>query len=128
MITLDGIPLPDGLRWHADTNYCPIKQTSKTSITGRVILNRARMKDGRPIVLQGNSNAWLTLEASNAISALRLTPSLMSLNYHGTTYQVRWDYGDEAHFVSTPLFEHDEAPIDSDLYALETIKLIEVLD
>lgn len=128
MIKLNNITLPDGLRWDADLDYCPIKQESKTSITGKIILNRARMKDGRPIVLVGNSHAWVTLAEANQISALRLTPELMELNYHGTLYNVRWDYGDDFHFVAKPLFDHDEALNDDDIYTLDSIKLIEVLD
>ncbi|MDN2661852.1 hypothetical protein OW492_00505 [Psychromonas sp. 14N.309.X.WAT.B.A12] len=128
MISLNAIELPSGLRWQSDFNYCPIKQESKTSITGRVILNRGKMFDGRPVVLVGNGNAWLTLAEVKTISSLRLTPAVMELNYHGTTYNVRWDYGDESHFVATPLFDKSDAENDGDQYTLETIKLIEVLE
>ncbi|MEG3753088.1 hypothetical protein [Psychromonas arctica] len=128
MISLNAIELPSGLRWLANLSYCPIKQESRTSITGRLILNRGKMLDGRPIVLVGNSNAWLTLAKVKEISELRLTPTLMELNYHGTTYKVRWDYGDESHFVATPLFDNSDAESDDDEYTLDTIKLIEVLE
>ncbi|WP_417698100.1 hypothetical protein [Psychromonas sp.] len=128
MISLNAIELPSGLRWQSDFNYCPIKQESKTSITGRLILNRGKMLDGRPIVLVGGGNAWLTLAEVKAISELRLTPTVMELNYHGTIFNVRWDYGDDAHFVATPLFEHSDAESDDDQYTLDSIKLFEVLD
>jgi len=128
MITLNDITLPSGLRWEADLDYCAIKQEKKTSITGRLILSRGKMKEGRPIVLQGNGNAWLTLAEAITISNLRLTPEIMTLNYHGTTFNVRWDYGDTEHFVATPLFDTEDAESDDDQYTLETLKLIEVLD
>ena len=128
MITLNDITLPCGLRWEADLDYCAIKQESKTSITGRLILSRGEMKEGRPIVLQGNGNAWLTLAEATTISNLRLTPQVMALNYHGSTFNVRWDYGDAEHFVATPLFDTEDAEGDDDQYTLETLKLIEVLD
>lgn len=127
MIILDGITLPSGLRWDADLDYCPIKQEAKTSITGRLILNRGRMQDGRPIVLTGNESAWLTLSEVKIISETRLIPALMSLNYHGKLYSVRWDYGQADHFVAKPLHEYADAESDDELYTLETLKLIEVL-
>lgn len=127
MIILDGITLPSGLRWDADLDYCPIKQSAKTSITGRVILNRARMQDGRPIVLTGNESAWLTLAEVKTLSETRLIPVMMELNYHGKLYSVRWDYGQADHFVAKPLHEYADAESDDELYTLETLKLIEVL-
>ncbi|WP_354624836.1 hypothetical protein [Psychromonas sp. MME2] len=127
MISLDGIELPDGLRWQADLNYCPIKQEGKPSITGRLVLNRGRMKDGRPIVLT-SGNAWAPYSKIKLLSALRLTPTMMQLSYHGTIYNVRWDYADAEHFVATPLVEHTDEPTDDDIYLLPLIKLIEVLD
>jgi len=127
MISLDGIELPDGLLWQADLNYCPIKQEGKPSITGRLVLNRGRMKDGRPIVLVGNDKAWVLLGQLKLISALRLIPKMMTLNYHGAEYSVRWDYADADHFVARPLVEHTDEPTDDDIYLLPLLKLIEVL-
>jgi len=127
MILLDGIELPAGLLWQADLNYCAIKQEGKPSITGRMVLNRGRMKDGRPIVLVGNQNAWLTLGELKTISELRLIPKMMQLNYHGTTYNVRWDYGQADHFAYKQIHEHTDVIDDNDQLMLETIKLIEVL-
>jgi hypothetical protein len=128
MITLNNITLPEGLRWESNLSYCAIKQESQTSITGRLILSRGKMKEGRPISLTGNGNAWLTLAEANQISALRLSPELMEFNYHGLVYNVRWDYGDADHFICTPLFDNADAESDDDKYTLETLKLIEVLD
>lgn len=128
MILLDGIELPEGLLWQGDLDYCPIKQEAKPAITGRLVLNRGRMKDGRPIVLTGNQSAWITLGKLKRISELRLIPKMMHLNYHGTTYQVRWDYAQDDHFNAKPLYEHIDVINDDDLYMLETLKLIEVLD
>ena len=127
MISLEGIELPDGLRWKEDLNYCPIKQESKISITGRLLLNRGQMKDGRPIVL-ASANAWAFYSKIKQISTLRLTPKMMELNYQGTVYNVRWDYADPEHFVAEPLVEHTDEPDDGDVYKLPLIKLIEVLE
>ena len=128
MILLDGITLPSGLRWEADLDYCAIKQEAKPSITGRLILNRGKMQDGRPIVLVGNESAWLTLAEVKTLSETRLTPAMMALNYHGSLYNVRWDYGQADHFVAKPLHENADAESDDDIYTIETLKLIEVLE
>lgn len=128
MITLNDIELPDGLVWPGQTDYCAIKQQNEPSITGVMILSRGRMQDGRPITLVGNGNAWTTKKVAIEIGETRINPALLSLNYNGKTFKVRWDYSQSDHFVAKHLHDNDDEQTDDTPFIIETIKLIEVLD
>ncbi|PKF60615.1 hypothetical protein CW745_13875 [Psychromonas sp. psych-6C06] len=128
MIKLNGITLPDGLLWPNKTDYCPIKQQNHIAITGKTLLLRGRLIDGRPIHLVGNGHAWLSLAQVNAISQTRLTPALLTLDFHGELFNVRWDYSQADHFTAKHLHQNDADQSDDAEYTLETLKLIEVLD
>lgn len=128
MMTLNGIALPDGLVWR-DLDYCAIKQDAKKSITGRTLLLRGREKDGRPITLTGTEQtAWLTRAQAVALSGLRTELDRLTFVVNGATYMVRFALHESDHFVVKPLWPDAPADQESDMYYIETIKLIEVLE
>ncbi len=128
MITLEGLTLPRGLKWDS-LGYCAIKQKGKDSLTGRHILQRGRMAEGRPITLVGNEQTtWLLRHEGDSLSALRLIDRPLNLVYHGQTFKVRFDLGSDDHFVIKALWGEALSSDPNEQCYVEQIKLIEVIE
>ena len=122
---LNGVVLPPGLVWK-DLDYCKIKQTESESVTGKTVIQRGTMQDGRPITLEGGERAWLKRSDAETISALRLNLDPLTLDYHGTEYKVRFVLSDSAHFVTRGVFDDLRMDEPETMCTIRLMKLIEV--
>ncbi|WP_432460794.1 hypothetical protein [Agarivorans sp. QJM3NY_25] len=128
MITLDSLTLPEGLYWY-DFDYCAIQQTRQDSLTGRVILQRGQMQEGRPITLLGSTEScWLSRTAAAQIASLRDQAEAMHLNIAGRSFTVRFDLSQSEHLLLRPLHSDSMSHAANDAYTLTKLALIEVLE
>lgn len=126
MITLDGLPLPNGLFFRDDISYTSIKQKNIESSTGRTIILRGTVFDGRPIVLTGTSESnTLTRLELQAIANKRGALEPMDLVIHGVTYTVFFDLSKPDHFVALPLWDDTTSIDDDSPYYFQTLIFIE---
>ena len=125
-ITLNGVALPSGLVWH-DLGYTRIKQKIHESVTGHIVIQRGAMQEGRPITLTGSNKAWLTRTELEAISVLRTELDALTLNYHGTEYQVKFKLGDADHFKYEGVFADIRSDEPDTKCILKQLKLFEVI-
>lgn len=127
MITLDGLPLPKGLFFRDDIAYTNIKQKNIESTTGKMIIMRGSVIDGRPIELTGNaeSNSLTRLELQQ-IANKRGALEPMDLVVHGVTYTVLFDLAKSDHFVAKPLWGDTSSKSDDSLYYFEKLIFIEI--
>lgn len=129
MITLDNITLPKGIFWHDAFNFVPVKQVNKKSITGRTLLFRSPIQDGREIVLTGtDSSNSLTRSSLTTLSNLRTKDTPFTLDYNGQTHLVKFDLSQQDHFDVSPLWGDTTSHLPESLWYIKTIKLIEVLE
>lgn len=102
-ITLNGLALPDGLRWSDEFTWSPLRTTRDYSLTGALILQTAERQAGRPITLIGGERwAWMT--RANLLSLKTLLDTYaasMTLVLH-----------DARSFAVTPVYEGD-GPLDA---------------
>lgn len=129
MITLNGITLSKGLFWHDSFDFVPIKQVNKNSVTGRVLLMRSRIQDGRKINLTGTETSnQLKRSDVQLISDMRGSDEPLTLVYHGNTYLVRFDLQDAKNLDVAPLWNDTTAHLPDSMWYVRSIKLIEVLE
>ncbi len=127
MITLDGLPLPKGLFFRDDIAYTKIKQKNFESTTGKTIILRGTVLDGRPIILTGTAGSnMLTRLEVKAIASKRGAIEPMDLVVHGTTYTVLFDLSQSDHFVALPLWDDTTAVDDDSPYYFQQLKFIEI--
>lgn len=127
MITLDGLPLPKGLFFRDDIAYTKIKQQNIESTTGKTIVLRGSVIDGRPIVLTGTeSSNTLTRAQVKAIASKRGAIEPMDLVINGVTYTVLFDLSKEDHFVALPLWDDTTAMDDDSPYYFTKLIFIEI--
>ena len=127
MITLDGLPLPKGLFFRDDIAYTSIKQKNIESTTGKTIILRGTVIDGRPIVLTGTSTSnTLTRLQLKEIASKRGALDPMDLVINGTTYTVHFDLSQSDHFVALPLWGDTTATDDDSPYYIQQLKFIEI--
>ena len=127
MITIDGLTLPNGLFFRDDIAYTKVKQKNIESTTGKTIIMRGTVLDGRPIILTGNAESNTILrkdleEVANKRGALEP----MDLVIHGVTYTVLFDLSKPDHFVALPLWDDTTAISDDSPYYFEKLIFIEI--
>ena len=128
MNTLNGIELPKGLFWHDSYDYVSIKQVNHKSITGRTLIFRSSLQDGRPINLTGTETSnSITQTQVKALSALRGEVDTLTLVFNGNEYKVNFDFADQGHFKVSPLWNDTNSKENESLWYITSIKLIEVL-
>lgn len=94
-ITLEGITLPSDLEWQDEFDWTPVAQVSERTLTGKMVIEEATKIKGRPITLVGGDNAcWVPRSLVQSLVALMTPDSVMTLDYHGTTYPVLWRHAD----------------------------------
>lgn len=103
-ITLNGIPLSDGLRWSDEFNWSPLQATTDYSLTGALIIQNATRLAGRPITLiGGESFAWMTRTQLIALQTLLDTyTTSMTLVLH-----------DARSFSVIPVYSDRDGPLDA---------------
>lgn len=126
-ITLDAVSLPIDLIWSDEYGWSPVVQNIKKSLTGALIIQEASQAKGRLITLRGTvDSAWITKTTADLIKAKVDTADLiMSLNFHGTIYQVMFSRsGNRSPFETKEIYELAD-PDDDHIYSF-TLKLMEV--
>lgn len=102
-ITLNGLSLPDGLRWSDEFTWSPLQTMRDYSLTGALILQTAERLAGRPITLIGGET-WAWMSRAHLISLKTLLDTYsdsMTLVLH-----------DGRSFSVVPVYEGD-GPLDA---------------
>lgn len=128
MITINNITLPKGIFWHNSFDFVPIKQVNRQSTTGRTLLFRSQIQDGRAIDLTGTETSNQILRSDlEPLSALRALTEPFELNFNGTIHLVKFDLTDSKHFDVAPLWGDTTAHLPDSVWYIRSLKLIEVL-
>jgi len=127
MITLDGLALPAGLFFRDEIAYTPIKQTNIVTTTGKTLIMRGTLIDGRPITITGTSTSNLIYRVDlKILAAKRGSIDPMDLVINGVTYKVKFDLSSTEHFVAKPLWSGTVALSDDSPFYIEKLMFIEV--
>jgi len=126
-ITLDGTALPDDLIWSDEYDWSTVSQNISKSITGNLIIQEASQQKGRKFTLSGSEDsAWITKATLDLLQAKVDTTDLqMTLNYHGTNYNVMFNRSGNESPLSTRQIYNLAAPDSDHIYSI-TINLFEV--
>lgn len=129
-ITLNGITLPQGLRWADEFAWSPVAQASEYTLTGSLIVEQSTKQAGRPITLIGGKNfAWMTRAEVVALKALLDAGEAMTLTLHDARTFAVIPAADEPLTVAALPIVKDSGPANPSngtRYVLESLKLIEV--
>jgi hypothetical protein len=102
-ITLNGVSIPNGMRWSDEFTWSPIQTARNYSLSGALILQPAERLAGRPITLIGGERwAWMT--RANVLSLQTL------LNTYAASLTLVLH--DARSFTVTPVYEGD-GPLDA---------------
>ncbi len=127
-MTLDTIPLPEGLVWSDRYEWTPVSQTVEVSIAGTLIIQEAAQQAGRPITLTAadGQHCWTTKAVIDQIYALTTTAGrTMTLTLApGVSKQVIWRR-DRQPVEAVPVFEVTDPGPDT-LYILAALRFLEV--
>jgi hypothetical protein len=125
-ITLDAITLPEDLIWIDEYSWTSVVQNQRRALSGALIIQENTQIAGRPITLTGDSDsAWITKTTLDAIKAKNDTADLdMTLDYHNTTYTVRFDRSSGSPLEVSQIFPLSNPQADH-IYSI-TLKLITV--
>lgn len=124
--TLGVIQLPRGMLWIDEFNWSAVEKAAEYSVTGALLIDAATKLAGRPLTLQGTSDAgWIE---RGVLKALRALAAADAVGVHvltladGRIFNVQFAPGEpiEAAPVARP-----ELPPDSYPY-VATLRLIEV--
>lgn len=125
---LDGLTLPDSLKWSDEYDFNLVTQTAERTVTGGMVIQEQAKQYGRPITLTGTPDSvWVTksdIEALLAKEALVNTDMSVTLP-DGRAFNVRFDRGSGAAIKASPVSDYG-IPDGSSLYTIEKIKLITV--
>lgn len=126
MITLDGISLPDDLRWVDETDWTPVEQSTEYSLAGSLIVEASTKQAGRPITLDGyDGDVWVARSTVLALQALAAVAGKeMDLELWGNTYTVMFRHGEGSPVAAEPVVLISP-PGDNDWYTL-TLRLMEI--
>ena len=127
MIILDGLALPKGLFFRDDIAYTPIRQRNIKSSTGKTIILRGTVQDGRAITLTGSekSNSLTRLQLQQ-IAAKRGSLDPMDLVIDNVTYKVHFDLSATDHLTAKPLWKDTVSLSDESLFYIEKLMFIEI--
>ncbi len=92
-IILDGLTLPEDLIWRDEFEFSTIAQSKRRTITGALVVQESVKLKGRTILLEGGDTfAWITRAQLILLKAKTdIVDSTFTLNFHGTSYTVRFD-------------------------------------
>lgn len=132
-ITLNGLALPDGLRWSDEFTWSPLQTTRDYSLTGALILQSAERLAGRPITLIGGERwAWMTRANLLALQTLLDTDaaSLTLILHDARSFAVTPVYEGDGPLDATPKAVVQDSglanPSSSAWYVINSLKLITV--
>ena len=120
MITLHNINLPD-MVWEDEFSWRPIAHRTERTLTGKLVIEEALMKKGRPITL---SSVWINRSTLEQLQAIASAPATTySLQLQGASYTVAFRHLDQA-FTAIPIKPVTD-PDQNDFYEL-TLRLMVV--
>ena len=128
MITLQGITLPADLNWADEPSHTPIRSAVEKSLGGApIIWEDEGDSSGRFIDLTGDEeSAWISRSTYEALVSLASTPLIIyTLDYHGTTYNVRFRNEEKPPVFATPVVQYSQYD-GTDWYSSVQIKLMEI--
>ena len=125
MITLGAVTLPPYLLWQDELSWAKVEQGAEYLLSGSLEIQTGVKLAGRPITLVGEQNrGWIVRSTLLALLALTETPQVLTLDYHGREFQVRFRFGDGA-VSATPIVVRIP-PRETDKYNNLIIRLLEV--
>ena len=124
MITLDGIQLPDNLRWVDEYDWQPVSMNRGYTLGGKLVVELGRMLKGRPITLS-DGHAWIARSDLDALYDMAGAGGIHTLTLHdGRQFQVMWRYDEAPVLVAEAIAPYAD-PAGDDWYDI-TLKLMEV--
>ena len=125
MIALGAVTLPPYLLWQDELSWAKVEQGAEYLLSGSLEIQTGVKLAGRPITLVGEQNrGWIERSTLLALLALTETPQVLTLDYHGREFQVRFRFGDGA-VSATPIVVRIP-PRETDKYNNLIIRLLEV--
>ena len=125
MIALGAVTLPPYLLWQDELSWAKVEQGAEYLLSGSLEIQTGVKLAGRPITLVGEQNrGWIEHSTLLALLALTETPQVLTLDYHGREFQVRFRFGDGA-VSATPIVVRIP-PRETDKYNNLIIRLLEV--
>lgn len=123
--TLDGVDLPDQLRWSDRYNWRPVEQTYRRTRGGQQHVYASSLSGGRPITLVAEPDeCWWTAEQLAWLLGLaQEAGAVYALNIGGTTYRVIIDSIDLS--PVDPVGNPTTRLVDGEVF-LGSVKFIEV--
>lgn len=126
MITLGAVTLPPYLLWQDELSWAKVEQGAEYLLSGSLEIQTGVKLAGRPITLVGEQNrGWIERSTLLALLALTETPQVLTLDYHGREFQVRFRFHDGEPVQAVPLIVRIP-PKDTDKYHSLVIRLLEV--
>lgn len=123
---LDGITLPDELKWVDEFKWNSVSQSTGYSVTGALFVQESEKQKGRPITLVGTSElGWITRSVLDSLKTKRDTAGLqMTLTLaDARTFNVM--FIQETPLDVDPVLEHNSFSSE-ELFIVNSIKLMEV--
>lgn len=125
MIRINGLVLPNDLRWENQFSWYPGIATSERTLGGTLIVWTGSLMKGRPIHLVGaEDRGWLTYLQIRSLWAFASNPIAYVLEM-GSSYNVMFHYEDDPCIDVQPLVSSKITFADTD-YFYGTIKFMEV--
>lgn len=122
---INGLAISDDFEWIDEFGWSPLVDSSETSLTGAVIVERAERQAGRPITLAGGDGVWMTRAKLAPLLALAngaVDEATLTL-YDSRTFAVAFDHSSGPAVTAEPLYR-ETAPGADQLMTNITIKLI----
>jgi len=116
----NSIALPDTFAWIDEFGWSPVKQTTKYSCTGTLLVQRGVKKAGRTMTLGGRGGASQRSIVAALYNSLTFDGDLV-VNWLGTDYNVLWD---QENPIETSTLLDDLADPDLDDWYWLTLRFI----
>ena len=118
--------LPDDCSLSNEFRVSSVRQSTRTTIGGKLVFQQGQTYSGRSLVLVGtDEGAWITREdVINLQSMFDTVNDTYLLSFEGDTYSVIFDYAEASPIVAEPIIPCCDPPLDA-WYTFE-LKLLTV--
>lgn len=120
------IELPAGFVWADEYTWAPVVQKAEIAVTGALIVQEGAQSAGRPITLMGGEDAcWITrADLVTLYASMQTAGQQMTLTLHDSrAFTVMWRRDPQP--IEAVQLLKTEAPDDTTLYIIESLKFIE---
>lgn len=93
-VTLEGITLPTDIAWTNEFSGFGVGQVITPTLTTALVVEEIAQTAGRQISLETGDDSWVERSVVLALDALAKVPlddTTLTLNWHGTNYDVVFD-------------------------------------